>query len=477
MLLACTLQFNQLGRDQRFHPDEAHFMTFARNAAVKGDWLLPGALDKPPLSIYLSALSMVGIGVTTDSDGVLQLDPLVGEFAGRLPNVMLAVLLVALLMRLAGQITSDDSAAILAGLLAACSPYLLAFGATAFTDMSLLFCLALALLSVQSRQFGKAGLALGLAFFCKQQALLLLPLFALLLHRSGARRSGWRRGTSTFLGMVLLLMLWDGARPETSLFLLGAANNAPQTWIAQPVDWLPRLAEWARLALWLVAAPVVTLLLMAVAALGCLRADGITRAPRAQRHTETIFLIYIVAYIAGHTVFTFNQYDRYLLPLLPMVVIVLSARLSRVLRRLWQGKRFALTMVFVLISSAFWSVSFGLPIVSDGGGYDGIDELARYLESKPVATVIYDPWLGWELGYYLDIWHNKRRVHYPNPQELVRGALALDEIGDRYLVARIDQPHYEWLQALTAAGFAVNLDYERDHFVVYRLAPDWAVSD
>ena len=106
-----------------------------------------------------------------------QLDPLVGEFAGRLPNVMLAVLLVALLMRLAGQITGDDSPAILAGLLAACSPYLLAFGATAFTDMSLLFCLALALLSVQSRQFGKAGLALGLAFFCKQQALLLLPAF------------------------------------------------------------------------------------------------------------------------------------------------------------------------------------------------------------------------------------------------------------------------------------------------------------
>ena len=71
MLLACTLQFNQLGRDQRFHPDEAHFMTFARDAAVKGEWLLPGALDKPPLSIYLSALSMVGVGVTTDSDGVL----------------------------------------------------------------------------------------------------------------------------------------------------------------------------------------------------------------------------------------------------------------------------------------------------------------------------------------------------------------------------------------------------------------------
>ena len=134
-------------------------------------------------------------------------------------------------------------------------------------------------------------------------------------------------------------------------------------------------------------------------------------------------------------------------------------------------------MVFVLISSAFWSVSFGLPIGGDGGGYDGIDELARYLDDKPVATVIYDPWLGWELGYYLDVWHNKRRVHFPSPQELVRSALDLDEIGDRYLVAPGDLRHDEWLQALTAAGFAVKLDYERDPFVVYRLSPDWAVSD
>ena len=40
--------------------------------------------------------------------------------------------------------------------------------------------------------------------------------------------------------------------------------------------------------------------------------------------------------------------------------------------------------------------------------------LARHLNGKPVATVIYDPWLGWELGYYLGVWHDKRRVHYPD---------------------------------------------------------------
>ena len=41
-------------------------------------------------------------------------------------------------------------------------------------------------------------------------------------------------------------------------------------------------------------------------------------------------------------------------------------------------------------------------------------------------------------------------VHYPTPAALAAGALALDEVGDRYLVAPVDQPHEEWLAALDA---------------------------
>jgi len=139
VLLAGVLQFHQLGRDIRFHPDEASFMTYARGAAVNGDWLLPGALDKPPLSIYLGAISMVATGLVADDKGVLRLDPLAGEFAARLPNVIMAILLVSLLMRLWRDVFSAEAAARAAGLLTALSPYVLAFGATAFTDLGLLF--------------------------------------------------------------------------------------------------------------------------------------------------------------------------------------------------------------------------------------------------------------------------------------------------------------------------------------------------
>ena len=114
-------------------------MTFARGAAVQGDWLLSGSLDKPPLSIYLSALSMIAVGNSADAAGVLQLDVYAGEFAGKLPNVVFALLFTALMMRLAWKRYRDWPSACLAGLLSAASPYLAAFGAAAFTDMSLLF--------------------------------------------------------------------------------------------------------------------------------------------------------------------------------------------------------------------------------------------------------------------------------------------------------------------------------------------------
>jgi hypothetical protein len=62
-------------------------------------------------------------------------------------------------------------------------------------------------------------------------------------------------------------------------------------------------------------------------------------------------------------------------------------------------------------------------------------------------------------------------VHYPTAAALAAGALALAEIGDRYFVAPIDQPHHEWLAALPEAGFEVRVDYERDRYIVYRLSP------
>ena len=479
-------------------------MTFARAAAVKGDWLLRGALDKPPLSIYLSALSMVAFGVTADDAGVLQLDSVIGEFAGRVPNVMLAILAVAALMRLARRLSGDESAALLTGLLAACSPYLLVSGATAFSDMSLLFFLLLALLTCAGRHIGKAGLALGLAFWCKQQALFFLPLILLTLAGRRIGKAARYRFATMFGGALILLLVWDGSRPETSVFVLGAVNNAPETWIAPPVDWLPRLLEWARLGAWLLGAPVVTLMLLAAAvAEGLMRDDscrgsnphppapspqneggganhcleqGALRGPlpwstRIYKRSCKIYLGFVTGYLALHVFFPFNHYDRYLLPLLPLVVILVAQRLTCAFGRRRFGKRVLMTLGIVVLLTTLWSLRAGLPLGGDRAQQAGILDLAAHLQGKPVATVIYDPWLGWELGYYLGVWHDKRRVHYPDPQALAAGALALDEGGARYLVAPAEQMLEDWLDALWAVGFGIELDYRSGGFLVYRLNP------
>ncbi len=469
VLLAGCLQFHQLARDGRFHPDEAFFMRFARSAAVNGEWMLAGALDKPPLSIYASALSMVGVGVTADADGVLHLDSHRGEFAARLPNVLLAVLLAALMMRLAQDIYGDERAALFAGLLMATSPYMLAFAATAFTDMSLLFWSVLALWLSVIRRLGLAGLALGLAFWSKQQALWIAPLaLMLILHRRAVGPPLLRRWFFSLLCPLALLLLWDAARPETSIFLLGAVHNAPPFPIAAPADMLTRLAEWLRLLLWLVAPPLLTLMLVAMAVAGWMKRS---RTDCGAVKAETLLLFYILAYIGLHTLGAFNLYDRYLLPVLPVLVLLIACRLAQFIGIMPCRSWVAAAVSGLLILSALWSLSSGLPMGGDRGEHDGIDALADYLNRKPVATVIYDPWLGWELGYYMGQWSDKRRVHYPTSAALVAGARALDETGDRYLVAPVGQPLEAWLAGLEAAGFSVRMDYQSSRFVVYRLSP------
>lgn len=471
LLIAAGFQFHQLTQDSRFHPDEAYFMTFARHAAVNGDWMLSGALDKPPLSIYISAISMILAGNTTDANGVLHLDPHLGEFAGRLPNVVFAILIVALTMRLAHDLYHDERTTLFAGFLMTTSPYWLAFGATAFTDMSLLFWLVLALWLAIKGRITEAGIVFGLAFWSKPQAIFFLPIIVIsliLLRREEAchflkslRRRWW------VILPIIALLIWDTIRPETSIFLLGTLNNTPDTLIVDPSQYGNRLAIWAYFGAWLIGHPVWTFTVLFVAMLGL----GWQLYHRDSRwQWDGVWLVYITGYLMLHLILAFNQYDRYLLLILPPLILLaargLIAFLSLALR--YGGGERGVVMLCLL--SATLTLYAGIPIGGDNGKHDGIDDLADYLNAKPVATVIYDRWLGWELSYYMGQWTNKRRVYFPTPDALVAGALNLDEIGDRYLVAPINQPLTPWLDRLEQAGFTIKVDYESDRFIVYRLS-------
>ncbi len=460
ILLASLLQFHLLTRDTRFHSDEAFFMTFARDAAVQGDWLLSGSLDKPPLSIYLSALSMIAVGNSADAAGVLQLDVYAGEFAGRLPNVILALLFTALMMRLAWERCRHWPSACFAGLLSAASPYLAAYGAGAFTDMSLLFFALVAFYFAGRRRWAWAGLALGLAFWGKQQAFFVAIFLALLLIRERAGRRDWLRFALPLGAAVLALLAWDAARPEASIFLQAAANNAPDQLLAPPDAWIQRLAHLLGAALWLPGPPAVTLLLLAGAGFAAYRRPGLLRSDRG-------LMAAFGLYLAVHVVFGFRLYDRFLLLLLPLLILPVARALGDIFPR----RKPRLIVLAAILLGALGTFNGETPVIRGRAAYAGIDQLANYLNSKPVATVIYDRWLGWQLDYYLGTWHDKRRVYHPAADALVADALRLDETGARYFTSPLALPYEPWIDALHDAGFAHEVDYRSDRFIAFRLLP------
>ena len=120
LLLLATLWRTLPLLDNRFHPDEALYGSFARRIASSQDPLLAGVLvDKPPLGFYLTALGLAAIHN--------------GEFGARLPTLYASVASVALLYALGRRLFGTRTALVAAALLAG-SPFAILFSITLFLD-------------------------------------------------------------------------------------------------------------------------------------------------------------------------------------------------------------------------------------------------------------------------------------------------------------------------------------------------------
>ena len=478
LLAAAAIQFHALVQDVRFFPDEALFSTFARRAALNGEWLLPGDLDKPPLSIYASALAM-HFFAASPQNGVLDFAPRLGEFAARLPGAFAYILLVAITYALARRLYDSRAVAAWAAVFVAFSPYGAVYGSTAYTDGLMLMFAALSALLAARGNWIWGGVAIALAFASKHQALYLLPL---------ALALGWLVNGMTvrrllayfvpFAAGVALLLGWDSLRaPFASTWTLAAANNPVR--LAPLGEAIPRLRLWLEYSRTLVGTPTVLLAIGASFMVGW-RVTYQWRE-RASRIDVALF-VYILAYLLVHALVGFNIYSRYLLPLIfPMALLS-----ARALLWLWawvrprlgeaESKFLAAALVLTLLIGARNASETRANFSEDGNIYSGITALADYLNAQPVATVIYDHWLGWELGYYMGEWNDKRRVYYPDPEALVHDALLLDETEPRYFVAPTRENPDEWLNALRDAGFEVERSYLQDGFAAYRLIPPAGLS-
>ena len=175
-------------------------------------------------------------------------------------------------------------------------------------------------------------------------------------------------------------------------------------------------------------------------------------------------------YVVIHIVFGFRLYDRFLFLLLPLLILPV-ARCLAALGEIYPRWRPRLILLVAVVLGAAATFDGRAPVSAGRAAYAGIDELANWLNGKPVATVLYDRWLGWQLDYYLGPWHDKRRVYHPTAVALVADALSLDERGPRYFVSPIDLPYEHWIDALHEAGFAHEVDYRSERFISFRLLP------
>lgn len=478
VLLGAALRFHALGQSGRFHADEALFSTFARAAALNGQWLFPGPLDKPPLALYASALSMALLVDSEKPVNLPDLSPRTGEFAARLPGTLAGILMMPLAYALARSLYAADRATALTALaLTSFSPYAIAFAATAFTDSLMLPLVALALFAAARSRWAMAGVALGLGFLAKQQALLALPLVAG-IGWAADDRPFWPRVMrliAPVAGAAALLFIWDGARGQPDgVWVLAAANNDPWRLLRAEEVW-PRLAAWLQHGAWLLGPPAVTALLLAT---GLLSVIARRQHTNRQRLFDLVALTYALAYVLLHWLVAFNTYERYLLLILPPAALLSARGVSWLVDRArWPALLPAGRWLVALLRST-GLIAGGVAAASRGGPLEnarhrqaGIDELAAFLESRSPGAIVYDPWLGWELGYYLGQWTDKRRVYYPSPAELAAGALQQPDPAPRYFVAPAWQPHRHWLEALHEAGFTISAVYDDTRFVAYELLP------
>lgn len=450
LLLAALTRFAAWSVPVRFHGDEALFATYARSAAVYGDWMLSGPLDKPPLSLYAMALSMQFTGVTTLSNGVLTLDAIAGEFAARLPSAFAGIVTVAAVMGLAGALGGPRTA-LLAGVMAAVSPQMTAFSATAFTDPLLVMFGTLSLMAAARGQTVASGVLIAAAFASKQQAVLIAPLAVLLLPSRMARR---RFALGAAAGVILLL-IWDAARPEVSIFAVAADNNNPYRWIVPPSEWPARAAQWGRYLSTAFGPPLLTALI-------CIAALLPLPVERGRRITALRGLT--LALLAAHVALPFNLYDRYLLLLLPGIAVLAALRLRGLLR--WRWMMAFLTVVIIaggLLQPARYPTD-----VRDRDR--GLLELAAFVNRQPLGTIVYNPWLGWEMGYNLGPWSDKRVVYYPSPQAFAADAPTNPDRADRLLIAPAWAPAAAWLDAASAA-FDVRVAYRSADYAAWWLTP------
>jgi len=533
LLVGAALRLAPIGAN-RFHQDEALYSFWALQVATGRDPILNHfRVDKPPLFIYTLALCFKLFGRS--------------EVVARLPSMLASVTSIALLYHLASRLYGR-AVAMVAAILMALSPFNILFASTAFTDPLMVAWVLAALCLAAKGNLGWSGLMLGLAAATKQQGLLFVPLAAVIgarRHRSpapsrppsvppnsgGEVREGSplppspRIGRGGLGGRGLLLALgflavmapvawWDSLRwqLQPNYFEQSLISYGGLAW-ADPTQLVERLGDWAEILHYITASPVLNVLLLG--GLPCLLLydlvpplsplppfpptlggqGGGGRGGEPAAFFDVALLAFVVLFLLGHWLLSFNIWDRYLLGLVPLLLILLariiwlaSGALASILPslsgrgrgRVDSHNRALLVVVLLAVTltrPALTAAQSGYPIGGDHGAYDGIEAVAHYFRDRvPAGSILYHHWLGWHYSFYMFDFPLVLRW-YPLPEELAEDARQVDD-AQRYVVFPNGKSTAGVRDALAEAGLTlrrVYWTYRRDgstSFTVFRIE-DW----
>lgn len=462
-----------------FCGDEALFAGWSLLIASGRDLFLKTVnVDKPPLFFYTQALFFRLLGPT--------------ETVARLPNLVASLCDIVLLHELARHLFNRRTATV-AALLLALSPLAIQYAPTGYTDpLMVTLGLAAGLAALRGRSLA-AGVLLGLSAAAKQTGLIHLPLVlalgALPQGKPSGKRSAGRsllRLAGGFAAVAAAVLAWDSLiRVDSPRFLevgrshYGGFGPAPLNLAGQ------RLEGWLQLAQYITGSPPLNALLLV--GLPALLAYGLWRRRERPEWLGDWALAAVAACFLGlHALASFNLWDRYLLGLAPLAALLLARVLllpgdallpRRVGSRAAYGALVVALLVAALAGPVRLALAYDLPIGSDGGAFQGIDDVAEYIRGHvPANSVLFHRLLGWHYGFYL--FDAPLAYHYcPSSEYLLDLAQRLPPEQGKYIVI----PAWGWADELGAclAGAGWELEplyhaHNRDgttSLTLYRVQP------
>ena len=475
VLLALALRLPPL-LENRFHPDEALYGYWGLLIALGRDsGLVDVPVYKPPLLPYLIAGTQ---GLFSKS-----------EFAVRLPGLVSGVLTIPLVAALAHTLYHDRWTTVTAAACTALSPFAILFSATAFTDPPMVTLGLAACVAAARHRPGWAGLLAGLSFATKQAGLAWLPLILLLQVADAQSPISVIKPLLLVIGhwslVIGFVFVWDAVRVAQGaegFWSLGVTGYGGLRFI-WPQEVGTRLRGWLELARYLFVSPAANgILLVGLPALVWHALHNRTQ----EALIDLLFVSFLLAYFFLHWLWAFPVWDRYLLPLAPVLAILLgrivSLASSFICRVTRASARYATFIVhcslFIALILPAWNAAAHshYPVGGDHGAYDGIDQVAAFLNSQPEGTVVYQHWLGWEYDYYL-FDGPISLAYWPTPAWLAQDVMVFGTHTPRYITFPAWESPGRVEQALAEVSYQLNpvlITTRRDgvpSFTIYQIQP------